>query len=309
MKLLYKKIRFIIALREKADIPMPVPFLFRSVIGKELRRLCCIVRDVTCPACIFNATCLYGSIFESIIPKNNAALAGRDRISHPVIIETEAFINKSFDAIALNLIFLGDAIQHIPYFFQALKQGGEAGILKARIPYTIQAVYDGERLLNGDGETLVTRLSPDVWEYHANDDETAAAHKTLLVTLNSPLRFRVNGRYTDCFSAADFAYCLHRRTQTLCAQYGDASGAASDAGNYRHTGAWDITEKSLLWRDLTHYSARQNYAMKLGGVSGSFALSGVFTSYELALLRFAELFHAGKNTNFGLGKIGVWEQF
>jgi CRISPR/Cas system endoribonuclease Cas6 (RAMP superfamily) len=48
--------------------------------------------------------------------------------------------------------------------------------------------------------------------------------------------------------------------------------------------------------------------MKLGGVSGNFTLSGAFTGYERALLRFAELFHAGKNTNFGLGKIGVWEK-
>jgi hypothetical protein len=302
MKLIYKKIRFALTLCEQTDIPMPVPFLFRSVIGKQLRQLCCIAHDATCPACIFNTTCLYGSIFESIIPKDNTTLAGRDRISHPVIIETEPFIKKDSDPIALNLIFLGDAIQHIPYFFQAIKQGGEDGILRARIPYTIQTVFDGERLMNSDSEILDTHFSPDVWEYHAGDTEIAA-RKTLLITLNSPLRFRVNGRYTDCFSAADFAYCLHRRTQILCAQYGDAS----DAGDYQYTGAWDITEKNLLWRDLTHYSARQKYAMKLGGVSGSFTVSGAFTSYELALLRFAELFHAGKNTNFGLGKISVWE--
>ncbi|MDR1398862.1 MAG: CRISPR system precrRNA processing endoribonuclease RAMP protein Cas6 [Treponema sp.] len=303
MKLIYKKIRFTLILGAQTDIPMPIPFLFRSIIGKQLRRLCCIAHDATCPACIFNATCLYGTVFESVIPKDNTTLAGHDRISHPVIIETEPFIKKNPDPIALNLILLGDTIQHIPYFFQAIKQGGEAGILKARIPYTIQEVFDGERLMNGDSEILDTRLSPDVWEYHAGDAETVV-RKTLLITLNSPLRFRVNGHYTDCFSAADFAHCLYRRTQTLCAQYGDAS----DAGDYRYTGAWDITEKNLLWRDLMHYSARQNYTMKLGGVSGSFSLSGAFTGYELALLRFAELFHAGKNTNFGLGKIGVWEK-
>lgn len=116
MKLIYKKICFTLALCEQTDIPMPVPFLFRSVIGKQLRQLCCIAHDATCPACIFNATCLYGSIFESVIPKDNTTLAGRDRISHPVIIETEPFIKKDSDPIVLNLIFLGDAIQHIPYF-------------------------------------------------------------------------------------------------------------------------------------------------------------------------------------------------
>jgi CRISPR/Cas system endoribonuclease Cas6 (RAMP superfamily) len=48
--------------------------------------------------------------------------------------------------------------------------------------------------------------------------------------------------------------------------------------------------------------------MRLGGVTGSLVLSGVFSAYEYALLGFAELFHAGKNTNFGLGKMTVREK-
>ncbi|MDR2418530.1 MAG: CRISPR system precrRNA processing endoribonuclease RAMP protein Cas6 [Treponema sp.] len=191
-----------------------------------------------------------------------------------------------------------------PIFFRQLNKEGKPAYSGRVFPYTIQAVFDGERLINGDSETLDTRLSPDVWEYHVGGAETVV-RKTLLITLKSPLRFRVNGHYTDCFSAVDFVHCLYRRMQTLCAQYGDAS----DAGAYQYTDAWDITEKNLLWRDLTHYSARQNYVMKLGGVSGSFTLSGAFTGYELALLSFAELFHAGKNTSFGLGKIGMWELY
>jgi hypothetical protein len=307
MKLTYKKIVFNIALGqklEKAELPLPLPFLFRSVIGKELRHFCCIAHDASCPTCMHNATCLYGSIFETIAPKDNAALTGRDHIPHPIIIETEPFIGEHIDAISLSIIFIGDAIQHIPYFFYALKKSGEAGILKARIPYTIQAVSDGARSILIDNETLDTNLIPDVWEYCAGDGEKASS-KSLLVALSSPLRFKARGgRYTDAFSAADFAFCLHRRTHILCAHY----GSGSDDNDYRYTGDWNITDKNIVWRDVTHYSARQKYAMKLGGVSGVFTLSGVFTGYERALLRFAELFHAGKNTNFGLGKISVWEK-
>jgi hypothetical protein len=298
MKILYKKISFTLTFHEKIDFvrEMPVPFLFRSIIGKELRRLCCVVHNVLCSTCVFNAACLYGAVFESIVPKDNAALIGRDRVSHPIIIETDPFIDDNLDAISLSLIFLGDTIQHLPYFFQALKKAGEAGILRARVPYIIKSVFDGSRSILVNDETL-TPLPPDVWEYHAEDAEIEA-RKILLITLNSPLRFKVNGHYTDSFSAADFAYSLHRRAQILCAQY----GSAADAVDYRHSGAWAISEKNCAWRDLTHYSARQQKAMKLGGVSGNFTLSGTFSGYEQALLRFAELFHAGKKYQLRAGK-------
>jgi len=46
----------------------------------------------------------------------------------------------------------------------------------------------------------------------------------------------------------------------------------------------------------------------MSGLIGDFTLSGDFSSYERALLRFAELFHGGKNTNFGLGKMKVQEK-
>jgi CRISPR/Cas system endoribonuclease Cas6 (RAMP superfamily) len=63
-----------------------------------------------------------------------------------------------------------------------------------------------------------------------------------------------------------------------------------------------------MWREYTHYSARQKQPMRLGGVTGTMLLSGVFSPYEYALLRFGEIFHAGKNTNFGLGKFAIWEK-
>ena len=121
----------------------------------------------------------------------------------------------------------------------------------------------------------------------------------------SPLRFKARGHYTSAFTPEDFAFCLHRRTLTLCSQYGGISTGTED---YRFSGGWELAGSGLAWRDLPHYSARQKEAMRLGGVSGSMVLSGTFSPYEYALLRFAEIFHAGKNTNFGLGRLILWEK-
>jgi len=135
MHILYKNIGFVITLSKKVAFTVPVPFLFRSVIGYQLRKMCCISHSTVCADCMFNASCVYGLTFESIVPKDNAALTGRDRISHPIIIDTDSFAGEELESLVLNIIFLGPSIPYIPYFFYALKKGGENGITKERIPY------------------------------------------------------------------------------------------------------------------------------------------------------------------------------
>jgi hypothetical protein len=127
--------------------------------------------------------------------------------------------------------------------------------------------------------------------------------KKLKVTLVSPLRFKAQGQYAGRLIEAELAACLHRRVQVLCSQYGH-----NDYNfGYQFSGGWAIIEQNLKWRDFVHYSARQKKTMRLGGLLGNFTLSGEFTPYEHSFLQFAEKFHAGKNTNFGLGKLKVEE--
>jgi hypothetical protein len=268
---------------------------------------------------MFSQSCAYGFAFESIIPKDNQVLKGRDRISHPVIIETEQFDGVTTDSLVFSLIFLGAALTYLPYFYTALKNGGKSGLLKERYRFIITDVRDGNRSLLLHEDALDVRFETGLWEYKpeysesGDPPEIGGLRKNLMLRFMSPLRFKTSGRYTGVFGAADFALCLHRRAQTLCSQYGfndfPASGT-EDGGTsgYRFSRGWDITENSLVWRDYTHYSTRQRQPMRLGGLTGYLRLSGVFTPYEYALLRFAEIFHAGKNTNFGLGKIDMWEK-
>jgi hypothetical protein len=251
---------------------------------------------------MFSSTCVYGSVFESVAPKDNTILAGRNHTAHPFILETETFTGGMVSSLVLVIIFTGPSLAFAPYFFRALKNGGKQGILRERVPYTIAGATanspEGHRkpLLVND-EMFDIQREPDVWETSPGDK---AFQGTILVRLVSPLRFKVRGRYTDAFSAPDFALCLERRMRTLCSRYGSIAGPVS-----HFFGGWDISRKDLLWKDWEYYSTRQKKALRLGGVSGSMVLSGSFTASEYALLRFAEIFHAGKNTNFGLGKLAL----
>ena len=306
MHISFKRISFAISFGKKIRFNIPIPFIFRSIIGYQLRKMCCIASNNVCTNCMFNATCIFGFTFESIVPKNNPALAGRDRVSHPIIIDSDDFEGIELDSIILNLIFLGTAIPYIPYFYYALKKGGEAGLFKERIPYEVCDIIEfhgteKEHSLKINEQLIDTQLKPEQWEY--NIEKETELQNNFLITLVSPLRYKAQGHYARKIIEDEFVYCLHRRTQILCTQYG-----INDYSNvYKFTGNWTIMEQNTQWKDHLHYSARQKKEMLLGGLVGNFVLSGKFSFYEYSLLQFAELFHCGKNTNFGLGKIKVSE--
>lgn len=58
-------------------------FVLRSVLGKNLRSICCIARKSKCTECQFSKTCVYAFLFETILSSDNDALPGRNRASHP----------------------------------------------------------------------------------------------------------------------------------------------------------------------------------------------------------------------------------
>ena len=64
---------------------------------------------------------------------------------------------------------------------------------------------------------------------------------------------------------------------------------------------------TLRWWDWQRYSARQQTTMNLGGLVGSFELSGDSEIIQkfLPLLKIGEWLHVGKGTTFGLGKYQV----
>jgi hypothetical protein len=62
------------------------------------------------------------------------------------------------------------------------------------------------------------------------------------------------------------------------------------------------TESHLSWLDLYRYSNRQQTEMTLGGFIGSLSLKGPLESFG-HLLEQAVVFHVGKGTAFGLGKM------
>lgn len=303
-------------------------FILRSVLGKNLWSMFCISkRSSSCADCQFCRTCAYAFLFETILPKENSALPGRNRASHPFSLSSKnQFKNYgSLDEYSFVIRLFGKAVDYLPYIYAAFVRSGQNGLFKSRTQFKIEGVFAHGKNILVDEKHLNLDFETDEWKcsfedcchsesYGAtqrslasHDLESANNSEEILVSLKSPLRFKVQGKYTSDFSAADFMNCLFRRAKTLCYLYGEISEEEKNLWKISTDGI-EITERNLHWQDERHYSARQKKVMELGGVSGTFEMKGNFTEEERALLDFAEIAGAGKNTNFGLGQVEVWER-
>lgn len=304
MQVIYLHVNFFLKFERTVFADTNPLFILRSMMGKNLRSMCCISKKSTCLECLYNKTCAYSYLFETILPQENSTLPGRDRGSHPFSFSEKqnSTQKKQIESLDFTLTLFGKAIDYLPYIYASFVRAGKDGIFKSRTKFEITKVccngkniLIGENKLNTDFECCEWKGSANVFEQHTE--------KEVLVELRSPLRFKVKGKYTKDFSAVDFMKCLYRRAKTLCQLYGEFD---SDFDEYISDKSIIIEEKSLVWKDTLHYSARQKTAMELGGSMGSFKMKGGFSDFEISLLELAKIAGAGKNTNFGLGQLDYW---
>ena len=288
LTLTYLPVQFTIKFRLPVFVDNPPVFVLRSVLGNKLRSLCCIVHSDNCSACLYNNNCAFPFIFETIIPAENEVLPGRIRASHPFAFSRNSTLSKRvISEYTFTITLFGKGIDYLPYFQEALAGAGKDGLFSARKPFFIKHVQIGEK------KTFVLK--------------TMGSNQKgeVLVELKSPLRFKVEDSYYIDFTAQDFMSCLYRRMITMCRLYGTAEDELVESQNP----TLRITEKTLRWIDQTHYSARQDAVMKLGGALGTFKMQGEFTPMDISLLEFAKDCNAGKNTNFGLGQVDFWPRW
>ncbi len=307
----YLKVIFSLRFLEPVFADNNIIFVLRSVLGANLRFLCCVTRQQNCSACMLRHTCAYAYVFETILEKDNTVQPGRDRASHPYVFTACSDIpcGQTVSEYQFGITLLGKAAEYLPYIYMAFVRGSERGMFKARVPFELYSVQtmNGTQLINGV-HSFKTDIPCSYWQYPA---QSYAKSKTgqVLVELKSPLRFKTNGRYSSVFDAQAFLSCLYRRAKTLCLLYGEWNEGNSAYLYTVQFASVHIAQKALQWQDATHYSRRQNKRMELGGLVGTIILEGMFSPFVQALLDFNCIASAGKNTIFGLGQIAVKPQW
>ena len=304
MTLLYQQFDFTIKFLEPAKVDVNPLFILRSMLGKNLRSMCCISKQSTCSECMYNKTCAYTFLFETILQQENSLLPGTNRASHPFALSTKKIQRENPLAdFNFTITLFGKAVEYLPYIYAAVVRSGKDGLFKSRTQFEVADVsIDGKSILINENQ-IDTSIPSKEWFFDFNNNDKTQGE--ILVELKSPLRFKTNGKYSLDFTASDFMKCLYRRAKTLCMLYGTWE---DELNNYEPTECISIEGKNLRWLDFNHYSARQKKGMELGGAFGSLKLSGEFSSFELALFELNRIANAGKNTNFGLGQIDFWKR-
>lgn len=304
MTLLYQQFNFTLEFQRPTRVDVEPLFILRSMLGKNLRSMCCISKQSTCPECMYNKTCAYAYIFETIMLQENSLLPGTNRASHPYSFSTKRSQRETtLTEYNFTITLFGKAIEYLPYIYAAFVRSGKDGLFRDRTEFEVVNVsIDGKSILISENQ-IDTSIPSKEWNFDFNNNDKTQAE--ILVELKSPLRFKTNGKYSLDFSSGDFMKCLYRRAKTLCMLYGTWE---EEFNHYEPTNELLLEDKKLRWLDFNHYSARQKRGMELGGAFGSFKLSGEFSNFELALFELNKIANAGKNTNFGLGQIDFWKR-
>ena len=296
----YQKVIFEIEFKEEIYFSVYPIFLFRSLLGKELRNLSCLFRSRKCINCDLKYQCAYSKLFETPIPKNNDFLKGRNFAPHPIILFTDAKYKEKNKKINLEVMLIGDDINYLPYIFYSFQKAGELGIERDRVKYQIKNVFieNGKSILENNSQINMD-FKVNKWKLELNNNIVEKNKK--IINFVTPLRLKINGNLSNDFKYEDVLKSAFRRVRILEEMYGSVSDISSEFGNILNK-----TEKNNLhWIDLYHHSSRQKKGMKLGGVVGSMIVDGDFSGFEISLLKFIELFNIGKNISFGLGKVEI----
>ena len=112
MRITYNQYRFILNFEREVNFETFPLFIVRSILGKELRSLCCISHQNQCDSCLYNQTCAHSWIFETILDKQNTSLPGRERGIHPWTLQLIDSDEKHLDFI---LTLCGKANDYLPY--------------------------------------------------------------------------------------------------------------------------------------------------------------------------------------------------
>ena len=151
MQLKYSNFIFKISFNKPVKFNTDPVFILRSILGSQLRKLCCCCEKNLCPGCLFKQSCVYANLFETILPKDNDVLINQNRGAHPFLLRAGEIcdLKNRFDSYKFEIQLYGDYISNIKEIYMAILNGGKEGFGKTRTQYTVSSVTcAGKELLN-----------------------------------------------------------------------------------------------------------------------------------------------------------------
>lgn len=284
----YAELELKLKFEKEFILPVYPLYLMHSIMGASLHALCCTQKDCLCSNCIFCNECIYSLIIDGIKIKDKNIKV------HPFSLHIK---DRVFGGEVKNLTFVlkvyGKYIHNIPYIIAAFVRAGNVGCGKEKIKFLLETY-------NKNGEIFDLQRDTEYWNEEI--ENYSSYNGNMLLKFLTPLKIKIDGKYSDNFNYAEFMRAVRRRYLSVLNTFGTKEVYFDKifAQNSK------IIERNLRWYDRSRYSARQKCLMKFGGVLGDVKIEGEFSQFDIMLIDFASKFSAGKNVTFGLGNIEVW---
>lgn len=255
--------------------------LWRGVFGRALKER----SEQGTEACD-----VYRSVFEGCEPGRQLQIPGFTLTASP---------SRDRRATRIQLTLFGEAVQSLSVATAALIDAAGRGVGKTRVPLALHKV-DLMDWRTTSWRALAARdrglhVSANLF------DHVPTAPCRVAVTLTSPLRLVRHGnilRPQEVDADAVARCVLGRFERLLTGQCHTPNGLLQSAGSLTELA---MSNASLTWTTATRFSARQQKALNLAGVTGSFALSGPALTTLWPWLWAGQHTHIGKGTTSGLG--------
>jgi len=279
----------------------------RGGFGYTFRKIACGLKNQkSCCDCILFGKCVYSVIFESPVPSNSTIMRKYQYSPHPFVFSyTDDSPKNSGNGLnkIVSIIIIGKAIDYIPYFIYTMKEFGNTGFGKSRIPFKILRVCDKYgTVFYSDSKWLNPQKYPHIDSQEIYGRETLIGNPDKInVEFITPCRIKYNDHFVDSIEFHVLIRSLLRRISELSYFYCDKQIDIDYSRFINQSQFVRTTSQNFKWIDFKRYSTRQKQDMKMGGVVGSAVYEGDIKPF-LSVLLWGELLHVGKGTSFGLGK-------
>jgi hypothetical protein len=318
--------RFFFVPQERVVLPPYKGSIFRGCMGKFLRQATCVMSKKICKECQGISSCVYYQVFETPIPKESEYFQGQSFAPHPFVLEppepssthwnpyTGSEYYRPGDQLTFNLILVGRAIGHLPFFIHAFDKLGKAGIGQKiagrRGKCLLEKVESINPLRNEVSQVIYTHTSQELLRKHtvlkASDllSYSFSTYGQIELEFLTPTQIKSDGKIQLTLDFEVLIRCLLRRLLALSYFHCGAALELDYLELCERAKQVKVLSNNLTWQSGLRYSHRLKRALSLGGFAGTISFEGKMTEF-LPFIQLGEYLHIGKGTAFGLGKYRI----
>ena len=280
---------------------------WRGAFGTALRRTACVTRLPVCDSCVLLRSCPYPFLFESRTPPGATKLTKYPSTPGPyVLTPASSDYDTAEQTLNLGVTLFGKANDQLPYVAHALDQAAQRGLTRERVALELVDIQteDHDGTAAGGGWTTIFEPGGHLSPTGTESPAPGAFAGTARVRLLSPLRLRRNNRLVGApeFDFPAFVGALIRRISLLTYFFAKSPLETDFAGMARAAEGIAVRQRDLHWQEWARYSTRQQAKIPMGGIVGSFELSGPELAPFWPYLWLGQWTQAGRGCSMGLGR-------